>query len=280
MTAVRGTPYDASRIAADAMCGRRYRLVPIPGSKVTTRGVTWVSIVAVATICWLGTAHAALDMYGSMTGLSSWLMHSCCDGAHMAVLWLMWATMMAAMMLPSAMPLLAFYDRVARSRREPIPRLVSVNAMALGYLLIWAAFSVGATGLQRLLSERLVLTPMMEMASSTAIGFVLVLAGIYQLTPFKQRCLRACRSPLTFVLQRWRKGVSGALRMGAEHGLYCLGCCWALMLLLFAGGVMNLAVIVGLTVVVLVEKLSPVGVLASRWLGAGLAAAGIWMMIP
>src|SRR5690606_29864080 len=137
---------------------------------------------------------------------------------------------------------------------------VQVYAMGAGYVAVWALFSVGATALQRMLSEMLILNPMMEMPGRTAVGATLLLAGAWQLTPWKAACLSQCRSPLAFVMQRWRDGAAGALRMGVEHGAWCVGCCWALMLLLFAGGVMNLTVIVGLTAIVLIEKLLPPGV--------------------
>jgi predicted metal-binding membrane protein len=108
---------------------------------------------------------------------------------------------------------------------------------------------------------------------------VLLLAGAYQFTPFKQVCLRACRSPFSFIMQRWRPGAAGAFRMGVEHGLYCLGCCWVLMLVLFAGGVMNLAVIVALTALVQFEKVAPFGELTARAGGAVLIGLGVWWMI-
>jgi predicted metal-binding membrane protein len=140
-------------------------------------------------------------------------------------------------------------------------------------------FSIGATVLQRVLSRMLILNTMMEIPNRTAVGAALLLAGTYQLTPWKAACLRQCRSPLSFVMQRWREGVSGAVRMGMEHGAYCLGCCWALMLLLFAGGVMNLGVIVGLTAIVLIEKVTPFGIWVSRVLGAVMLAGGAWFIV-
>ena len=221
----------------------------------------------------------ARDMYGSMTGLSAWMMTPTWDAPHLFLLWLMWAVMMGAMMLPSAMPLLLLYDGALRRRAAAQHVPLHVYAMAAGYLLTWAAFSAGATGLQRVLSRLLVLNPMMEMPSSAAMGMTLLFAGAYQLTPWKGVCLRRCRSPLAFVMQRWRDGVAGALKMGVEHGAYCLGCCWALMLLLFAGGVMNLTVIIGLTALVLVEKVTPIGVQASRVVGGLMIAAGVWFIV-
>jgi predicted metal-binding membrane protein len=150
--------------------------------------------------------------------------------------------------------------------------------MAAGYLLIWALFSVGATVLQRVLSSALVLTPMMEPATPMAAAAVLAIAGLYQLTPLKSACLRVCRSPLSYLLQHWRSGASGAFRLGLHNGAYCLGCCWALMLLLFVGGVMNLVVIVALTVWVLVEKFAPLGEQTARVSGVALVALAAWMV--
>ena len=221
----------------------------------------------------------AQDMYGPMTGPSAWMMTPVWGWRHIFLLWLMWAVMMAAMMLPSAMPLLSLYDAALRKRAGAGSAGLRVYAMAGGYLLTWAAFSVGATALQRLLARALVLNPMMEMPGRTAVGITLLLAGLYQLTPWKATCLRQCRSPLGFIVQRWRNGTGGAGLMGLEHGAYCLGCCWALMLLLFAGGVMNLTIIVGLTAIVLIEKVTPVGVAVSRALGVGLIAGGAWFLV-
>jgi predicted metal-binding membrane protein len=149
--------------------------------------------------------------------------------------------------------------------------------MALGYLLVWGAFSIAATTLQWLLMRWRIVTPMMEISSATAGAALLVVAGIYQWTPLKRACLATCQSPMAFVARRWRNGHAGALRMGAEHGASCVGCCWALMLLLFAGGVMNLAVIAALTVFVAFEKLAPLGSWGPRASGMALVAVGIWM---
>jgi predicted metal-binding membrane protein len=136
-----------------------------------------------------------------------------------------------------------------------------------------------ATALQRVLSSALVLTPMMEPATPLAGGVVLAITAVYQLTPVKRTCLRMCRSPLGFMMQRWRGGVAGAFRLGVQHGTHCLGCCWGLMLILFAGGVMNLLVIVALTGWVLVEKLAPFGERTAPVSGAVLLALAVWMIL-
>jgi predicted metal-binding membrane protein len=234
------------------------------------RALIAAGLVAATLVCWLWIVPMAIDMYGPMTGASAWMMTPRWDGAHVTLLWAMWAVMMAAMMLPSALPVLLLYGTVV-GRKHGAPRAaIQVYAMAGGYLLVWTLFSVGATLLQRLLSRLLLLTPMMEMASPAAAGGVLLLAGAYQLTPLKWACLQTCRSPLSFITRSWRAGTMGAVRMGFEHGGYCLGCCWALMLLLFVGGVMNLYVIATLTAVVLVEKVAPFGRLVSRVTGVVL----------
>jgi predicted metal-binding membrane protein len=146
--------------------------------------------------------------------------------------------------------------------------------------MVWALFSVGATALQRLLSSALILTPMMEPAMPLAAAIILTAAGFYQLTPLKTACLRVCRSPLAYLVQHWGAGdTPAALRIGAGHGIYCLGCCWAMMLLLFAGGVMNLAVIGALTIWVLVEKIAPFGERTSPFTGAALLALAMWVLV-
>ena len=145
--------------------------------------------------------------------------------------------------------------------------------------MVWAVFSLGATALQRLLAAFLLVSPMMEITSPAVGGTLLLVAGVYQLTPIKHACLRTCQSPLVFLLSRWRSGLSGAFVMGLKHGAYCVGCCWALMLLLFAGGVMNLIVIAALTAFVALEKLAPFGMYGARISGVMLIASGSWMLV-
>jgi predicted metal-binding membrane protein len=242
------------------------------------RTIAAAGVILVTLLCWAWIAPMARDMYGSMSGPSAWMMTHEWTPRMLMLLWAMWAVMMGAMMLPSALPLVMMYAGFSR-RREGRDDQLGVAAIIVGYLVVWAMFSVAATAAQRVLSHWVVLTPMMEMSSNAAIGATLLLAGAYQLTPWKGLCLDHCRSPLSFIMQRWRNGTAGALRMGLEHGVYCLGCCWALMLLLFAGGVMNLTVIVGLTLFVLLEKVAPFGVQISRALGVALLAVGTWFFV-
>jgi predicted metal-binding membrane protein len=235
-----------------------------------------VLLVALPLVCWIWIIAMARDMYGVMTGASRWMMTPSWDAAHLFLLWAMWAVMMTGMMLPSASPTILIYGLAARRRHgRQATRLI--YALAAGYVAMWALFSVLATAIQRALGELLLISPMMELTRPSTGAALLMIAGVYQLTPLKQACLRACQSPLGFLLQRWRDGWRGAFRMGMDHGLYCIGCCWALMLLLFAGGVMNLAVIGGLTAFVAFEKMGLLGRQGARISGTLLVVLGLWM---
>lgn len=242
------------------------------------RLVTATLLVVIPVACWTWIALMARDMYGTMLGPSAWMMTATWDAPHLLLLWAMWAVMMTAMMLPSAAPLILLYAGALRTRGDASAGR-QLFALGAGYVLVWALFSVMATVLQRMLSSAFVLTPMMEPATAGAGAALLGVAGIYQFTPLKHACLRVCRSPLSYLLQRWRSGIAGAFRLGVHHGAYCVGCCWALMLLLFAGGVMNLVVIVALTVWVLVEKLAPFGEQTARVSGVALLALAMWMAV-
>lgn len=177
----------------------------------------------------------------------------------------MWAVMMAAMMLPSAAPIILLYATISRRRSERGETASTSGVFAFGYIAVWAAFSLAATALQYGLEKVALMSPMMQTTSIALAGTMLIVAGLYQWTPLKQACLRHCRSPLEFITAYWRPGARGAFVMGMRHGAYCLGCCWMLMLLLFVGGVMNFAWIAGLALFVLVEKLVPAG----HWIGRG-----------
>jgi len=243
------------------------------------RAVMLFVLVGIPLAAWTWIGLMARDMYGTMRGPSAWMMSTVWDARRIVLLWAMWAVMMTAMMLPSATPLMLLYAAAAGKNAEQTSASRRVYALAAGYLFVWSLFSVAATALQRILASLSVLTPMMEPASRLAGAIVLAVAGLYQLTPLKRACLRACRSPLGFMVQRWRRGVAGAFRLGIDHGIHCLGCCWALMLLLFAGGVMNLAVIVALTAWVTLEKTAPFGERTPAASGVALLALAIWMAV-
>jgi predicted metal-binding membrane protein len=237
-----------------------------------------VLLVLVPVVSWTWIVIMARDMYGPMTGASAWMMTLRWDVPHLLLLWAMWAVMMTGMMLPSAAPLLLLYGAAAR-RSSPQAAAGRTYALAAGYVAAWTAFSLGATALQRALASLLLLSPMMEAASRRVSAALLLIAGVYQWTPLKDVCLRTCQSPVGFLIGRWRSGGAGAFRMGLEHGSYCVGCCWALMLLLFAGGVMNILVIGVVTAFVAFEKLVPLGRLGARISGVLMIAVGCWMLM-
>ncbi len=190
----------------------------------------------------------------------------------------MWWVMMIAMMVPSASPAILLYARVVRRAPPQSVAVASVAWFAAGYLLAWLGFSIAAVLVQWGL-ERLGLTHMMMMWSldKWLSGAILIAAGLYQLSPLKRRCLRHCRSPAEFLSRHWRPGIGGALRLGAAHGLYCIGCCVMLMALLLVGGIMNLFWIAALAIIVLVEKLAPAGQIVARVAGAALIASGLYV---
>jgi predicted metal-binding membrane protein len=227
-----------------------------------------IALAALALAC--AAAWAYLAAMGPMTAPVAW------SAGYAAMVFLMWAVMMVAMMLPSASPTVLLYARVLRREAGGKP---ATGAFAAGYVAVWTAFSAAATLTQWGLERPGWLSSAMASTSGTLTGALLIIAGAYQLTPLKGACLAHCRSPFDFLLRRWRPGVRGALAMGAEHGLYCVGCCWALMLILFAGGVMNLVVIAALTLYVLIEKLAAGGTHIARAAAWLLIAAGAWVAI-
>jgi predicted metal-binding membrane protein len=199
--------------------------------------------------------------------------------ATMFGLFAMWAAMMVGMMLPSVLPNVLLFSSLARRRRESGQRALSVPAFVGGYLVIWFGFSLLAAVVQTRL--RVALLPLAQTSRPAAIaaGVVLLLTGAYQWTRFKLACLSHCRSPVAHFSEHWREGRLGALRMGAEHGLLCFGCCWLLMGLLFVGGVMNPWWVGGLALLVLLEKVVPRGELLGRVAGAGLALWGLLLLV-
>jgi predicted metal-binding membrane protein len=240
------------------------------------RRVAMAALTAVAILAWgyllLG---AGMDMSAAMPGMATPMAWS---PGHAALMTLMWALMMLAMMLPSAAPMILLHTTVSR-RRDPERGGRRALLFTLGYAAIWSGFAVGATAAQWALERTALLTPAMSLGSTVVASLLFLGAGIYQFTPLKQACLRQCRSPLEFLVGQWRGGGAGAFIMGAQHGAYCVGCCWAVMVLLFVGGVMNMTWIAGLALLVLAEKLLPSGQLVGRVLGIGLVAWGAVVLI-
>ena len=194
-------------------------------------------------------------------------------------LFIMWVVMMVAMMLPSATPMILTFAAVARNRRQHQRPYVPVAVFASGYVVVWGGFSVVATVAQWLLHRAALLSPMMVSRSALLGGGLLLLAGIFQFTPLKRSCLTHCRAPLEFISTRWREGWWGSFVMGLEHGLFCTGCCWALMTLLFVLGMMNLLWIAVLTILVGLEKVLPRRSYISRGAGVLLALWGLWVLL-
>lgn len=191
--------------------------------------------------------------------------------------WSMWAIMMLAMMLPVATPMALLIHRLGRSGQVAAGR-INLPAFLLGYFLVWIGFSVAATGLQWLFHGLRWLTPMMDAGNATVSEAFLVLAGVYQFTPWKAACLSHCRTPMGFLLSHWRPDWWGGLRLGLHHGCYCLGCCWAEMLVMFAVGVMNVLWMGGITLAIVAERYLPVPGSADyvrKLAGIGLLGLGL-----
>jgi predicted metal-binding membrane protein len=245
----------------------------------------WVvaGMLAAITLC-----AALWTLQGAGTGMSPWQM-TAATGAPGAligglpdmamggwtlgyglIIFLMWWLMMIAMMVPSAAPVILLYGALYPQRG-----VTGMLAFLSGYLAIWGLFSALATLAQGALVQLGWMSGMwMNLGSLALAAVVLTGAGLYQLTPIKAACLRACRGPVEALTSIRRRGRFAAFRMGAVHGRYCLGCCWALMALLFVGGIMNLWWILGVAILVALEKLSPWGERLSRPLGVGLILAG------
>ncbi len=235
-----------------------------------------VAVAALAAVVALAWGHvllgAGMDMSVAVAGAAAPMPMAWTPG-HAAVVALMWALMMLAMMLPSAAPMILLHATVSR-RKDPERGGRRALLFALAYAAVWGGFALTATAAQWGLERAALLTPAMAAGNAVLASLLFLGAGVYQFTPLKRACLRQCRSPLEFLAEHWREGNIGAFRMGARHGAYCVGCCWAAMALLFAGGVMNLAWIAGLALLVVAEKLLPGGPVVGRVLGAGLIAWG------
>ncbi len=193
-------------------------------------------------------------------------------------LFLMWTEMMVAMMIPTAAPMILTFAMINRKRGEQRRPYVPTSLFLVGYLIIWTVFSLAAAVAQWALHGAALLSPMMASASPWFGGVLLIAAGIFQWTSWKQACLRHCRSPLQFLLADWREGRTGAMLMGIKHGAYCAGCCWLLMALLFVAGVMNVLWIAVITALVLAEKVAPHGWRWSQAAGVIFVLWGLWTL--
>lgn len=219
------------------------------------------------------TRMSAMD--GAMGGMA--MAPSAWSPGYAVVMFFMWWIMMIAMMLPGATPMILLFAAINRRQREKGNPHVPTTLFTASYLVAWAGFSLVATAAHWFFDQAGLLSPGMVVTGQILGAGLLVAAGLYQLTPLKQTCLRHCRMPAAFLAAHWRPGARGAVNMGLRHGAYCLGCCWFLMLLLFFGGVMNLYWIGGLALYVLLEKTIPVGHWLDYGVGIALTAAGGWL---
>jgi predicted metal-binding membrane protein len=244
------------------------------------RGARWPVVAALLTISalalgytyWLATGFDMSEMMSPT--FVPW------TASYFVFMLVMWVVMMIGMMTPTVAPTVLLYAEFARRNASGTQVFPSPAWFAAGYLIAWTAFALAATLLQWLLEWRALITPMMAGTSTVVGGAMLMVAGVYQWLPVKQACLTQCRAPLSFIQRQggFPSHAHGAIRLGWRHGLYCIGCCWVLMILLFAFGVMNLRWIAGLMIFVLLEKLVPYPGIFSRVSGIAAMAAGTLMM--
>lgn len=225
-----------------------------------------------------GMGMTAVQMTTSMTHMGAAMPREW-TAAHALAMFIMWWVMMVAMMLPSATPVILLAAALNRRSKSEVAPYGSTVAFTLGYLLAWALFSLAAVVLQYWLERMGMLSMHMESVNGVLTGCLLLAAGAWQLSPMKYACLKHCRSPVDFLIRNRKPGTLGALYMGGHHGLYCLGCCWFLMALLFAGGVMNLYWIVGLAIFVFAEKVLTFGNGLGRMAGVALLVWGVVVLL-
>lgn len=240
------------------------------------RLITAAALVVVAAVSWWflvrsGAVMATMSGDGPLLDLALAMMRPAAPGPYLVATALMWVVMMAAMMAPAVLPVVLVFGRLDRGRLDG-------ELFAAGYLAVWTGFGLVATVVQWALHRAALLHGHALAAGPALAGGILVAAGLYQLTPLKTACLRHCRAPLGFLLGHWRDGPLGAFRMGVAHGAYCAGCCWALMLLMFAGGVMSVGAMAVLALFILGERLLPQGPWIAKAPGLALIVWGAWAL--
>jgi predicted metal-binding membrane protein len=252
---------------------------PVPAPSRRDRVLIASCIVLITALAWAYLVHLNHRMTSPVAGDAmmagmGMVMNQPWGAADLLLTFAMWSVMMVGMMAVPALPVLLLFSgmHAQRADRGVAP---AVPSFGLGYLVVWLGFSAWATVAQWALHEGALLSSTMATSSTSVAGLILIAAGAYQLTPLKTGCLARCQSPLGFLMSNWRDGSSGAFRMGVRHGIFCLGCCWALMAVLFVVGVMNLAWVGVLTLFILAEKIGIVGVRASVAGGAVLIVLGV-----
>ncbi len=241
------------------------------------RALILAALALLTVLAWTYLVYDAHRMTDGVCEMCMPLAHAW-TARELALVFAMWTIMMIGMMTPSVAPAVLLFASLNRQRRAADRPFVPTIAFLAGYLLVWTLFSLVITLLQAWLHRAALLSPAMISRSPLLGGALLIAAGLFQWLPIKSLCLRHCRSPLDLFLTNWREGAIGAIRMGFDHGLHCLTCCWLLMALLFVAGVMNLAWIAAITLFVLLEKLIPTPWI-SRLTGAALCAGGTWLIL-
>jgi predicted metal-binding membrane protein len=246
------------------------------------RRAALVALLVLSAISWVivlwqaATIQPAPDgMAGGMTASADGLTMGMTGPLFLAI----WVVMMAAMMLPSAAPMILMFDAIQAQRSRGGRTTIPTGVFVGGYLAVWVVFGLVAYVGALLAGAVSDLWPDLAMLAPRLGGAVIIAAGIYQLTPLKQACLAKCRTPTQFVLTSWRDGVRGAFRMGLAHGVYCLGCCWLLFVILFPLGIMNVAAMALVALLVLAEKTLPLGRRVSQLIGVALVAVGLLIVV-
>ena len=238
------------------------------------------TLVAGTTLAWIYLFRLADEMTGSSIPMAAIQVRPW-GAADFILTFLMWAIMMVGMMVPSAAPTVMIYAAVARKAARDRTVVPPTVVFVSGYIVLCTSFCVVATLAQWGLDKAALLSPMM-VTTSPAIGSGLLIgAGVYQVTPIKRACLNHCRSPAHFLSEHWRAGITGAFRMGLEHGVFCVGCCWVLMGLLFVGGVMNLLWIAAIATFVFAERMIPLpdSPLPGRLTGGTMILGGLILLV-
>ena len=251
-----------------------------PSPLVFHKSFSFIALIAIGAVAWVfmiqsEVAMTTMDGDGPIMELM-WMMMRPGDAlTYLVAAALMWIIMMLGMMIPAVWPMAMIFRRMDRGTSPELNTLI----FASGYLLGWSLFAVAAAAIQLALHAGDLLRGHMLAASPFVAGTILVTAGLYQLTPFKEACLQRCRSPFGFFMEHWSPGTFGALKMGLRHGVYCVGCCWGLMLLMFVGGAMSVVTMAALCVFILAERLLPPGPWVSKIPGLALTACGASLLI-
>jgi len=244
--------------------------------RVVLAGLAGVTALSWAYLMYEASRMTTMPMPGMSMAMPQWQPWGAVD---FLLMLLMWAVMMVAMMVPSATPMVLAFTSVHRRQVGEADAVAPTALFLGGYAIVWSVFSLAATLAQWGLHQAALISPMMVSTSPVLGGSILIAAGAFQWSGLKRVCLSNCRTPLAFLLTEWRAGPRGALVMGLRHGAFCTGCCWALMALLFVGGVMNLLWVTVIAAFVLAEKIAPQGLRVARVAGLGLMACGSWLLL-